>query len=342
VKGGGVLFVGFEGPRLRRDERQALLRLQPAGITLVPRNIEDEAGLVALLAELRALCPEAIFALDAEGGRVDRLRRIAGPAPAAEELAARPPRLAGRAGRWVGASLRHFGFDLDFAPVVDLDRGRRGNALDGRTLGRTPRAVVARARAFLAGLGASGAGCCLKHFPGLGGAGEDTHLEPTRIELGRRELARDLAPFVALLPAADAVMVGHAVYPAIDPAALPATLSPAVCHELLRRRLRYRGALLSDDLEMGALGTVGSLPEIGEAALVAGCDGLLFCRRVTEATAVATRLGRPRLAARRRQAEARLARLRRRLERARRAAPAPPALDRVRARLAAVTAAARS
>lgn len=333
MKGGAVLFLGFEGTALTAFERGVLRRVEPAGVTLVPRNIENASQLLALVAELRRLSPQAILALDAEGGRVDRLRRIVAPAPAAESLGRRPPRAARAAGRWVGAALRLFDFDLDLAPVVDLDRGQHGNALDGRCFGDTPRAVTARAGAFLAGLHAAGVGGCLKHFPGLGGAGRDTHADPAWIALSRRQLRRDLAPFEALAASADAVMAGHAVYPALDPAALPATLSRALATALLRRRLGYRGALLSDDLEMGALAPHGDLPERGEAALAAGCDGLFFCRRIEAAPAIAARLGRGPNAARLQAATRRLAGLRRRLAALRRAAAAPPPLDAIRRRL---------
>ncbi len=336
MKGAEVLFVGFEGTRPTPEERSILRRLQPAGITLVPRNIEDEPGLRALLAELRLLCPAAIFGLDAEGGRVDRLRNLVGPAPAARDLAAVSPRRSARAGRWVGEALRNFGFDLDFAPVVDLDHGQRGNALDGRCLGRNPRAVTARARAFLGGLHRAGIGGCLKHFPGLGAAPADTHFELARVLLTRRRLARDLAPFVALAGEVEAVMVGHAIYPTLDPSFLPASLSPTICGGLLRKSLTFRGPVLSDDLEMGALGAHGDLPWRAEAALVAGCDGLLFCRQLGAAPEIARRLAGRRLDARRRQAEARLARLRRALERRRRQAGEPLDLGEVRRQLAAL------
>lgn len=336
MKGGRVLFVGCEGTELSAAERAVLRRLRPAGLVLVPRNIASDAQLLALVGELRRLCPDAILALDAEGGRVDRLRDLVAPAPAAAWLATQPPRVAAAAGRWVGEALRRYGFDLDLAPVVDLDRGRRGNALDGRCFGSAPRAVVARAGAFLAGLRRAGMGNCLKHFPGLGGAGLDTHLDPAWIALSRRELSRDLAPFRALAPRADAVMAGHAVYPALDAAALPATLSPALASTLLRRGLGFRGALLSDDLEMGALAPHGDLEERGEAALAAGCDGLLFCRRLEAAPAIAARLARPRHARRLQSAAGRLERLRRRLALRARAAGRAPDLAQLRRRLTAL------
>ena len=340
MKGGELLVVGVEGVRLTTAERRILTRLQPFGVVLVQRNVGDEATLRALVAEIRAVCREAILPLDAEGGRVDRLRTLVGPAPAPADLARHPPALARRAARWVGAALAAFGFDLDFAPVLDLDHGRAGNALDRRCLGSVPRSVIARGRAAIEGLAWAGVGGCVKHFPGLGAAAADTHLVPARIPLDARELERDLAPFRALAALAGAVMVGHAIYPALDPETLPATLSPRLARDLLRRGLSFSGAAFSDDLEMGALAPFGDLAERGEAALAAGCDALLFCRRLEAAPEIAARLARPALARSRAEAGARLRGLRRRLARLRRAAgePPPPAL--VRGRLGEVTRAA--
>ena len=117
--------------------------------------------------------------------------------------------------------------------------------------------MIARGRAFLRGLHAAGVGGCLKHFPGLGGAGEDTHFRGSEIELGKRGLERDLEPFRALLPLAGAVLISHAIYPALDASGRPATLAPAIATGLLRRGLRFRGVALSDDLEMKALAHLG-------------------------------------------------------------------------------------
>jgi len=335
VKAGELLFVGIEGPRLTAGERQLLRRVDPAGLVLFGRNVEDAEQLRALVAAIRLVKPDLILAVDSEGGRVDRLRAIVGGAPSAADLGSAPSVRSRRAGRWVGASLRAFGIDLDLAPVVDLDHERVDNALDGRCFGRTPRAVTARARGFLEGLESSGVGGCVKHFPGLGAAFEDTHRSGAVVALPRGRLARDLAPFVALADRTGAVLVSHAVYPALDPELRPASLSEAVSSTLLRRELRFRGCLLSDDLEMGALAAVGDLPDVGEAALAAGCDGLLFCRRLEETPTIAARIVRRRsLDGRVRQAKGRLAALRRRLAKLRRAAPEPPDLDKLRRQLA--------
>ena len=337
MKGGGVLFLGIEGQVLSGDEARILRRVQPAGIVLVTRNIESEEQLRSLIANLRAAAPQAIFCLDAEGGRVDRLRTVVAPAPAAADLALCSPALSRRAGNLIGAALREFGFDLDFAPVVDLDHGEIGNALDERTFGATPRQVTARARAFLDGLHAAGLGGCIKHFPGLGRASADTHNRGASIAASEGDLARDLTPFAELLNSADSMMVSHATYPGWDPAKLPASLNPAISKALVRGRVGFRGTLFSDDLEMGALAEFGSLPELGTQALTAGCDGLLFCRRLDQATAIAAALGKASLRARLGEATGRIARLRVRLATLRRQAPAAPDIALLRRRLARLT-----
>ncbi len=331
--GGKVLFLGIEGKAIQRGEARILSRVQPAGIVLVTRNIESEPQLRELIADLRATTPEALFCLDAEGGRVDRLRVAVAPAPAAAALAHCPPATAKRAGLLLGAALRHFDFDLDFAPVVDLDHGNAGNALDGRTYGTTPRKVTARARALLGGLHEAGTGGCVKHFPGLGRARADTHLKGAHIGATRAELDRDLAPFTELFSAAESAMVGHAVYPGWGEERWPASLSPTIATKLLRKSAGFRGFLFSDDLEMGALAEFGTLPELGALALAAGCDGLLFCRRVEEAPEIAAALSRKALRPRLEEAERRLARLRSRLAGWKRQAPAAPGLAQLRRRL---------
>ncbi len=330
---GGVLFVGVEGESLGSVERVLLKRIRPGGVVLFARNVGTAAGLRALVGELRTLVPGIVVAVDAEGGRVDRLKGLFGPAPAGAEMARQAPAFARRAGRWVGAALAWCDIDLDFAPVLDLDRGGTGNALDGRCLGNTPRAVAARAAAFIEGLESSGSTACPKHFPGLGGARFDTHLGKARIDLERQALTRDLEPFRRLLPLSVATMTCHAVYPGWGDPERPASLSPTIASTLLRRELRYRGALLSDDLEMGALEETGELAARAAASLAAGCDGLLFCRRLEEMPAVVARLRRADSRERVAQASGRLEHLRRRISARRRSAPAAPPIEKIRARL---------
>ena len=309
-----LVFAGVPGPDLDRASAALLAEHRPGGVLLLGRNFKTLEQLVELVAGLRRILPEAMLAIDAEGGRVDRLRGIVGPAPAAAALAAKPPSLALEAGRWIAQELRLFDFDLDFAPVVDLDRGLTDNALDRRCYGTAPAEVVPRARAFLRGLHAGGVGGCVKHFPGLGGAGQDTHHAGSAIYLPAEELQVDLEPFAVLSGLAGAVMVGHAAYPAYDPSMRPATVSPEILGGLLRGRLGFDGLVVSDDLDMRALEEVGGMADRAEMAFAAGCDVLLVCHRLEELPEVIARLEHPELAARREEALQRLEVYRQRLK----------------------------
>lgn len=331
---GELLVVGVSGHALTPGEDRLLREVRPGGVILFTRNVEAPDQLAALTAAIAAAAPGALLYSDSEGGRVDRLASLVGPAPAGEALAQAPPEVVREAGRAVGESLSLFGFHVDYAPVVDLDRGEAGNALDRRYLGNRPDDVVVRAAAFLEGLHATGVGGCLKHFPGLGPSRGDTHFETGLVELDAEELEEDLEPFERLGAFAGMVMVAHAVYPALDPERRPATLAPPIVQDLLRGRLGFAGLAVSDDVEMHAMDPWGDLAERCERALLAGCDVLPVCHTLEAAPEIVERLARPELAERVSEARARLDAYRRHL----RALPRrrPPDLAAVRERIARV------
>lgn len=330
-----LLITGVPGKELDPETEALLREVRPGGVILFQRNVESPEQVGALVAAIRRAAPEVLLYCDAEGGRVDRLAGLVGPAPAAAALARAEPELARRAGRAVGEALRLFGFDVDFAPVVDLDHDREGNALDGRYLGRRPEEVIPRARAFLEGLHGAGVGGCLKHFPGLGPSRGDTHFEAGLVEAEADELAPDIEPFARLGALAGSVMVAHAAFPGLDPERRPASLSPAVARELLRERLGFTGVAVSDDLEMQALDPWGDLAERAEAALTAGCDLLPVCHTLDAVPGIVERLARPENTDRVAEARDRLAAYRRSLEELNR--PDPPDIDTLQASLAEVT-----
>lgn len=307
------VFVGIPGPDLDSSSAALLEEHQPGGLVLFGRNIKDPEQLNDLATAIRRVLPNAVLCIDAEGGKVDRLRDVVGAAPSAGVLARHPVSFALQAGTWIAQSLRLFDMDVDFAPVVDLNRGEKDNALDGRYLGVTPGEVIPRARAFLRGLHAGGAGGCLKHFPGLGGAPADTHFKVANILLPSEVLRADLDPFEALGRLAGAVMIGHAIYPAYDAQQRPSSLSPLVIGGLLRGRLAFEGLVFSDDLEMKALDEWGNLVDRSEAAFAAGCDVLLLCHTLEALPEIVARLENPLYDERRQEAHRRLDTYRQRL-----------------------------
>ena len=299
-------MVGLPRPALDRETREFLAERCPGGVILFKRNIRSAEQLRRLVADIHATGAGVppLVALDHEGGRVDRL-----PHPPFTHF---PPmalvgesgdtRLAEAVGRAMGRELRAVGIDLDFAPVLDVWSNPRNRVIGDRAFGTTPRAVARLALAFARGLARAGVLACGKHFPGHGATVGDSHFVLPRVRRSRRALAAtELVPF-ARAAAADipALMTAHVVVPALD-ARRPATVSPKICRDLLRRRLRFRGVLFSDDLEMQAMAGRRRVGRAAIEALRAGCDMLLVCQSLAAAreamAAVEDALGRGRLEA---------------------------------------------
>ena len=265
------LACGIAGAALDRDERRLLAAVRPGGVVLFARNVADREQLRALVTEVRALPGRPYVAVDLEGGRVNRLEKLVGPLPAPAQ-AARVGMPALRAlGRAIGATCAHFGITVDFAPVLDVARTDGWVGSESRCLGDDPASVRLAAAEYLAGLEGFGVAACLKHYPGLGSGAVDSHRELPLLDGSVRE---DVEVFHALTHPQRAVMVAHALAPALGEEQLPASLSAAVIGPL---RDRPCGPVLADDLEMGALAAYGGMADRAIRALAAGCDQVLVC-----------------------------------------------------------------
>jgi beta-N-acetylhexosaminidase len=196
-----------------------------------------------------------------------------GVAPPADET------LAEEVGHALGAELASLGFDVDFAPVLDVHTNDANPIIGERAFGRHADAVARRGLAFARGLARAGILGCGKHFPGHGDTVTDSHLALPRIDHDLARLERiELLPFAraaqARLPM---IMTAHVVFAAIDPA-VPATLSRAAITGVLRERLRFDGVIVSDDLDMKAIADHFGVGDAAVLAIKAGCDALLLCR----------------------------------------------------------------
>jgi beta-N-acetylhexosaminidase len=178
--------------------------------------------------------------------------------------------------RIIAAQLEATGFDIDFAPVLDLRLP--GSIVEERSLSANPGEVARLAGAFMEELTKRNIIACAKHFPGLGGAEVDPHFALPRIERNKRQLQNeDAMPFFALFDYADMIMVSHAHYPVLgDEKPTPASVSSRVIDGLLRKKLGYKGLIVTDDLTMGAVTSVGLTPDLFLRAFEAGNDLLLF------------------------------------------------------------------
>lgn len=280
----GPLMADVGGLGLTADDRDVLQHPLVGGVILFKRNYADRAQLKRLCDQILSLRrPRLLLAVDYEGGRVQRFRDGFTILPAVRELgrayetdAAAARRRARAHGATIARELGEFGIDLCFAPVLDLDHGL-SQVIGDRAFSDRIAAVVSLAKAFVAGLKQGGMAATAKHFPGHGAVVPDSHVELPVDERSLDEIERtDLKPFRALVEAGvPSLMVAHVRYPAFD--AQPASLSRKWVGAYLRRRLRYRGAVFTDDLSMGGAAAVGSVQERAWRALEAGCDMLPVC-----------------------------------------------------------------
>ncbi|HEU4402126.1 MAG TPA: glycoside hydrolase family 3 N-terminal domain-containing protein [Candidatus Polarisedimenticolia bacterium] len=292
-KVGQLFWIGFEGTTLGPGLKSLLEAVRPGGVILFARNIDSADQVRALTDALfRALPVPPFIALDQEGGRVSRLRPVLGPTAPAYFLAGRPDPTAAvrRHSEATSLALKSLGFNVNLAPVLDLSGPDPANGIGDRAFGEDPVRVCALAETFLRAHLRAGVIPVGKHFPGLGGAQADTHLTLPVIRRSRaRLLSRDLLPYRRLRSILPIVMVGHAYYPALQgPTEGPATLSRPIVEGVLRKRIGFRGLVLTDDLEMGAIDQRLDGAQQARSAFLAGSDGLMFCRseeRIREAHA---------------------------------------------------------
>ena len=279
---GQLLIVGFDGTEMTTRLTSLLTRLQPAGVILFARNIKTAEQTSRLLRDCRKCVSTPLFTcVDLEGGRVDRFRDVFGPSPSpADVFATGNRRLFRKHGQVLGENCRALGFNVDFAPVLDLAFEASRSVMSSRTVSRNPRETVAYAREFLAGLRGARVLGCGKHFPGLGEGPLDSHHDLPVIDKPLKKLlAEDLLPYRLLKASLPLVMISHAAYPQVTHDRTPASLSKVWITDILRKRIGYRNLVVSDDLEMG--GVLSAAP-VGEAAVEhirAGGDLCLICHR---------------------------------------------------------------
>jgi beta-N-acetylhexosaminidase len=274
-----MFWVGFHGTTPSGDLMRLLDR-GVGGVVLFARNIESPEQAAALIAQMKEKAGRPLpVAIDHEGGRVMRVKSPFTQTP--------PMRVLGRIGndelvRDVGCvfarELRAVGFDMDFAPVLDVDTNAANPVIAARSFGNDPALVTRMGLALIDGLQSEGMAACAKHFPGHGDTTEDSHTHLPRIKHNDQRLRRiELPPFEAACKSGVAsVMISHVIYEAWDKH-FPASMSEPVIGGLLRRELNYKGLIISDDMEMKAVAEHYGVNRAVVAAAVAGTDIFLCC-----------------------------------------------------------------
>ncbi len=284
---GQMLMVGFRGTSLDKDSYilKALQEINLGGVVLFdydvpsqsfPRNIQSFAQTKALIRHLQSSAPTPLLvAIDAEGGRINRLKSRYGflDIPSAHSLGQASLEECRIHYKKLADQLKRLGINLNLAPVVDLDLYPENPVIGSleRSFSARPEIVIQRAEVFIDSHHSSGIITCLKHFPGHGSARNDSHLGLTDVTATFQDI--ELQPFQNLIHSqkADVVMTAHVMHRDLDPQ-YPATLSSAILTDLLRERMGFQGIIISDDMQMGAISQNFGFEEALVLAVKAGCD----------------------------------------------------------------------
>lgn len=272
-----VLMPGFTGTTLP-DWVAEELSHGLGSLCIYGGNIHSEEQLGSLMGQIRRIAPEAILALDEEGGDVTRLHYRTGSCHPGNAVLGRinDLQLTGASARAIAREMRAYGFNLNLAPDADVNSNPQNPVIGVRSFGSSPHTVAAHAAAFAAGLQTERVAACAKHFPGHGDTAADSHLALPVATAGCEELAeRELAPFNTVIASGiAAIMTSHIMVPALD-ANNPATFSTAILQDLLRSQMGFDGAVITDALDMAGASAQTGIPVAAVRALQAGAD--LLC-----------------------------------------------------------------
>lgn len=277
---GQMFMVGIQGQALNRDERSIIEACGFGGFILFRHNCGELAQILSLCRSLWATGTEhpPFIAIDQEGGRVHRLGPPFSHFPAAALIGKKADlSLAYRAGRAAAEELTLAGFNLNFAPVLDVNSNPKNPIIGDRSFAADPATVIKLSKKWLQGSRDGGIIPCGKHFPGHGDTDKDSHLDLPSVDRPLEDLqAVELPPFIhACRIQIESLMTAHAIYRALDPR-YPATLSSEIVTGLLRQQLGYDGVVFSDDLEMKAVSDTYGGEDAAALCVRAGVDVLLY------------------------------------------------------------------
>ena len=278
----GSIMCDINGLDLDEDERELLLHPLIGGVILFSRNYDSPKQLAELTSKIHGLRhPSLLIAVDHEGGRIQRFRNGFSQLPACSLFGAHKSTkeanlLAEYAGWLMSTELLSVGIDFSFAPVLDVG-GNRSEVIGDRAFHAEPKQISSLTKAFTSGMKEAGMAAVGKHFPGHGSVIEDSHFSAPSDPRSFNDInERDLIPFRDLINFGIlGLMPAHVVYSEIDK--IPAGFSSIWLKEILRKQLKFQGAIFSDDLSMAGAEIVGDYTKRTKLALEAGCDMVLIC-----------------------------------------------------------------
>lgn len=275
-----LLYIGVAGTELSAADRQLLRTHAIGGVLLLGGNIMSEEQLLTFTRAIQETNqkPYAFVGIDEEGGRVSRVpdQRLRLPTSQRMAQGADAAKMED-VGRTLGHVSQYYGFNMDFAPVLDVNSNPNNPIIGDRALSADPKTVATLGTALMHGMQETGTIPVVKHFPGHGNTSVDSHVGLPKVTASKEELKRtELLPFQeAIQEGAEMVMVAHILYPAYDDQN-PSSLSKPILTDLLRQQLGFKGVIITDDLVMGAITQQYGLAEAARQSLVNGADMAMF------------------------------------------------------------------
>lgn len=282
---GKLLMLGVAGHQLSNQEKEIFQRVQPGGYILFGRNFQSATQVRALTDSLREISyDDPIITVDQEGGRVSRTREIGIEPPSAQDLRDKGnTNLMAVHGEITAEILRILGFNMCLSPVLDISYDDNAdNALRGRCWGRDTEEVIRNAGIYNRYMRKKKMHSCAKHFPSCGLADVDPHHSLPHVDKKLEDMMQtDIAPYTALMGELDSIMTCHAHFSDIDPETpgLPGSLSKNLIQGIIRDRLNYKGLVICDDLDMGAIGEMYTRGNDIKMAIEAGNDMAMICHQ---------------------------------------------------------------
>lgn len=281
---GQLIMIGVPGTALGNDTKQIIDRYRPGGIILFGFNIQNKDQTRSFISDMQKYSMETngmpmLVSIDQEGGRVWRIREGVTLFPGNMALgAAGDSRLTYRVARILGMQLRMIGVNMNLAPVLDVNNNPQNPVINTRSFGSNPLEVARLGISYILGLQESWCIAVGKHFPGHGDTSDDSHLTLPVIQYDMERLQNiELFPFAkSITSGVDSIMTAHISYPKIIGDNTPATLSKLFLTDILRKQMKFKGIIITDDMEMNAISRNHGIGKAAVASIKAGSDIVLI------------------------------------------------------------------
>jgi beta-N-acetylhexosaminidase len=279
---GQLVMIGIEGEKADENIKEMIESRHAGGIILFSGNIKSADQTLELLNNLKDLNRGNIplfLGLDEEGGRVTRLSKEFVKIPSMEEVGNKNDKdYSFRIGEALGTRVKGLGFNIDFAPVMDINSNYKNPVIGDRSFGDNPKIVIEQGAQVMSGIKSTGVISVVKHFPGHGDTKVDSHKKLPVVDKTFEEIDNfELLPFKkSIEEGVDGIMIAHILFPKID-GENPASFSYTIINDILREKLNYRGVIITDDMTMGAVMNNYDIGEASVKSLKAGSDIILVC-----------------------------------------------------------------